>query len=100
MPKQTPEVKEALTVMFEKIFFHLMDGMAKSESYAAEYAEFKVAERHYTESQQGKIARYAAEYFVRETKFSPARLPKDRIKVLKKRAIAYALDRLENEPDQ
>lgn len=98
MPKQPPEVIEAFTVLFEQTFYKIMIGMVKSDPYEADYAEFNVAERNYTEEQLRKIAKYAAEHFVGEMKYSPARLSKDRIKVLKKRAIAYALKRLENEP--
>jgi hypothetical protein len=88
------EVEDALTVLFEGIFYQLMIAMVKAQPYEAEYAGFHAVARNLTETQLRRIARYAAEYYAREANPSPGKVPKKRVETLKKAAIEYALKRL------
>jgi hypothetical protein len=101
MPNRTSKkVKDAMTTLFEETFYQIMIAMVKAEPYEAEYAGFREAARDLTKSQLRRISRYAAEYYVRETNPSPGKVPLERVKTLKKDAIAHALERLRDEENQ
>jgi len=95
--KNVQAANDALTILFEETFYEIMLAMVKAEPHEAEYASFKEEARILTKSQLRRIAKYAAEFYVRETGTSPAEVPQERIRSLKKQAIAYALKRLKHE---
>jgi hypothetical protein len=93
-PRSSKAVKDAMTILFEEFFYEVMIAMVKAQPYEAEYAGFHEAARDLTKAQLRLIAKYAAEYYVRETSPSPSKVPQQRVQTLKKAAIAYALKRL------
>jgi hypothetical protein len=92
--KEVKEVKAAITTLFEEIFYETMIAMVKAEPYESEYGGFSEAARNLTKTQLRQISKDAAEYYVREVGPSPGKVSRERVSMLKKKAIAYALERL------
>jgi hypothetical protein len=93
----TAEVTEAWVKLHEEAFFELMMAIVKAEPYEAHYGKFEDSARALTKEQLRRIARYAAEYYVREANLNRGGLPSDEIQRLKVRAIGDALNRLADE---
>jgi hypothetical protein len=95
--KNAREVNHALTALFEEALYEILIAMVKSEPYEAAFAGFREEARRLTTDQLRRIAKYAAEYYVLEAGPSPGDVPRERVESLKKRSIAHALKRLNDE---
>jgi hypothetical protein len=88
--KVSREASDAWVDMYEGVFFALMQGIVKATSIEEEYAHLESDARHLTQQEMHRIARVAAEHYVRIA--DPLmESTKEQCDKWKREAIEYAL---------
>ena len=97
--KLSPEAREALEGFFADVLLNVMIGMVKANSVEAEFAKIREAAKKLTTEQMQRIATIAGKRYAERANPSPGKLSKERVAILKKEALEFALKHLENETD-
>jgi hypothetical protein len=96
MAKSSSAAWEAVKTLIEESIFNLLNSMTRAEPIEEAYAEFAPEARTKTKDQLHLVAKYAAEYYVAETK-AASKVPLERVRQVTRAAIHYALKRLTDE---
>lgn len=100
MPRRlSPEAIEILEGLFADTLFTIMIGMVKAESVEPHYAGIREAAKRLTEDEMRRIAVVAAKHYVMLAKPSPNNLSRPQVEDLKRRALEFALNEEQNEPE-
>lgn len=97
MPASDPAVTAGWEELFSNVFYELLIGIVENDASLKKYGKFRDLARQKTKRQLETIGRYAGQYFVEHANPSPANLDHQDTDELKIAAVAYALDRFNEE---
>lgn len=85
--------------LFGNVLFDVMTGMTKAEKVEEKYGKLGARLKELTEERMRRVATVAGHYIAQHASPSPKRLSPEQVATLKTRAIAFALEQLDNDAE-